>query len=112
MLWKKEGMNIQGYKIKGNLRPDGTYWVEKILMVEQSQTHKLVSAVTAKPPDLHDWELPLFLEYTETVGEKKGQQLHLYHCALVPSSFQHEVEEALGQPRGANGHPGQFPWRR
>ena len=107
-LFKKDGLHTQAYKIKGNVRKDGTYWVQNILLVEPSSTHELVSAVTAKPPNLQDWELPLFLEFSEMKGVKAGSKLHLYHCALVPSSFLEEVEWALRQPRGQNGHPGKF----
>ena len=99
---------VQAYKIKGNVRDDGSYWVQNILLIDPSQSHQLISAVTAAPPVLEDWELPLFLEYKETSGNSAGSMLHLYHCAMVPSSFQTEVEAALGATRGNQGHPGQF----
>lgn len=106
-LFKKDGHSMQAYKIKGNVRRDGSYWVQNILLIMPSVSHEMISAVTAVPPNLQDWELPLFLEYKDIATDARGAQLHLYHCALVPESFQAEVDLALAAPRGLNGHPGQ-----
>jgi hypothetical protein len=107
-LCKMDGHNFQIYKIKGNARSNGSYWVEKILLIDPSQTHDLVSAVTAVPPNVQNWELPLVLHYTDKTAEHNGSQLHLYHCALVPSLFLHEVESALASPKEKQGYVGRY----
>lgn len=105
-LFREERGVSQCFKIRGNIRRDGTYWVQNILLIDPSQTHELVSAVTATPPNIHSVKLPLILDYKE-VGDKAGQQLQLFHCCLLPKSFLEEVKATLDSTRGPGGFMGQ-----